>query len=176
MKYGILLLVAFCASCWVASGEVSQDRLKDLKKLVQIDRVKDSEHKNSAGKCVDLRIDFSSDQEGLEDVFARVAVELTDKVKKTYWVEASKTYPADFGENYTGEGYWMLMIPYGSFDKLKVSAFAVEFGVMDGDKFVPFDAVYDGVKTFDELIARTTTPFPGECKFGYTYMVDSLDD
>jgi hypothetical protein len=157
----------------MATGELSKDQLKDAEKLLSMGSVIDRNYENRSGEFEIMEINFTSKQEGLGDIYVRVAVEVTDKQKETYLVEEAGKYPDDFGNAYAGEGHWKLDIPYGSFRRLKISGYAIEFGLMDGKEFVPFDADYDDVKTYEELTARTTTPFSGECKFGLTYMVEN---
>ena len=172
MKYYILL-VALCVSCLMATGEGFKDQLKDAGKLVKMTAVRDCTDKKSSGEYEVLKIEFSSKQEGLGDIYVRVAVEVTDKEKNTHLIEEMRKFPDDFDDKYVGEGYWELEIPYGSFDKLKISAYAVEFALKDGEEFVPFDADYDDVKTYEELTARTTKSFPNECTLGRTIRVNN---
>ena len=168
MKYMMILAVLF-VSCVMAVGEVSKDRLKELERLVQIDGVRDSTDKTNAGKVEVVQIDFSSRDRHLDGVVFRIAVELTDSDKNTYLVEQSREY-GTFPEGYLNYGDFKLRIPHGSFGRLKITGYAVEHGVMDGDKFIPFeDGDYDDVKTYEELTSRTTTPFPEKCKLGCTY-------
>ena len=104
----------------------------------------------------------------MNEVRLRVAVELTDKkTKQTYLVKKIGKF-ADLldileGE-YNGEGYWELYMPYGDFDKLKMTAYVVQFGVLDNNTFVPFLAEFDDVKSYDELIERTAKEFPNSCR------------
>ena len=171
MKYMMIWVVLF-ASCVMAMGEVSKDQLKDLERLVKIDGIHESTDKrNHDKKYAVLKIDYSSEDTGLEEVLIRVTVELTDKDKNTYLVEELGGY-GTFPDTYIGEGDWALRMPHGSLERLKITGYAVENGVLDGKRFVPFCGEYEDVKTYDELIARTTTPFPGECKLGGTISVD----
>lgn len=175
MKRGLLLFV-FCAGCLVSNGEISKKQLKEFGKLAGLDGVSVSTEKTRQGVEFEVvRVDYSSEETGLEDIFVRIAVEVKDKEKNVYLIQEMGQY-GDFGSgrgDYTGEGYWELSIPYGSFDKVKVIACAVEFGVYDGEEFVPFDSDYDHVKTFKELLDHKATPFPDKCKFGYTYLISS---
>jgi hypothetical protein len=175
MKYGILL-IAFCAGCLAASGEVSKDRLKALSRLVEIDGVECETSKNRSDVEYEvLTINFSSEESSLTEITARIAVELTDThAKKTYLVTDSVRLrdPTKTSSTYTGEGYFELQIPHGTFEKLKTTAYAFELGVLDGKTFVPFDAKYKKVKTYEELTERTTTPFPETCRMGQSFWIE----
>jgi hypothetical protein len=174
MKLSWMVAVLLVA-CLSVSGEVSKDQFKDLKRLVQIEGVRDYEEEHQGGKRHKLRVEFSSEAEGMKEIRVRVAVELTDKkTKQAYLVKQTGRF-ADMldvheGE-YEGEGYWELYMPYGDFDKLKITAYVVQFGVMDGDTFVPFQTECDDVKSYDELIDRTANEFPNSCRLLMTLTV-----
>jgi hypothetical protein len=170
MKY-IMIGVALCVSCLMATGEISEDRLEELEDLIAIDSVSDTTEKTKSGKVEVVEIFFSSDVEVPEGIVFRIAVEFTDKEKNTYLVEKVSKY-GRFSETYVGEGYWKLKMPNGSLERLKITGYAAENGVMDGKKFVPFNGDYDDVKTYEELTSRTTTPFPEKCSMGRTQYVD----
>jgi len=170
MKYTMIWIMLF-VSCVMAMGEVSKNRLKDLRRLVKIDSVRTSTDKHKNSKTEVLEFEFSSEVEGLDEVVVRVAVEVTDKTKKTYLVEKTRS-SGNFPGTYIGEGSWDLTIPQGNLERLKITGYAFEYGVMDGNKFVPFRGEYDDVKTYQELTSRTTTPFPAETQLSRTIWVD----
>ena len=174
MKYYILL-VAFCAGCFIASAELSKSDLRDFGRLVRIDGVRASTNKKNRDEVYEvLRIEYSSEEDGLDDILFRVAVELTDKkTKETYLAQKTRGHGnfSNHKGDYIGEGYWEFVISCGS-RRLKITGYAVEYGVMDGETFVPLDADYDDVKSFEELTTRTTTPYPEKVKLSSTYMVD----
>ena len=183
MKY-IMIGVALLVSCLMATGysleeleslmaggEVSADRLKELDSLMAIDSVSDTTERTKRGKVEVMEIFFSSDEQGVDGIAFRIAVELTDKKKNTYLAEMTGWH-LEFPNSYSGEGYWTLKMPHGSLERLKITGYAAENGVMDGKKFVPFNGDYDDVKTYEELTRRTTTPFPEECTLRKTIMVD----
>ena len=173
MKY-TMILVALFVSCVTSLGEIERKQLKKLERLVRIDAIRESTDKRNHDKKYEvLKIDYSSEDTGLEEVLIRVTVELTDKDKNTYLVEELHGYGTFPEDTYLGEGDWALRMPHGSLERLKITGYAVENGVLDGKEFVPFNGEYDDVKTYEELTARTTTPFPGECKLGGTISVDS---
>ncbi len=158
-------------------GTVSEDLLKDLARLVEIDSIRDYEDDNGLRPNHILKVDFATDPEGFENVFIRIAVEMTDrKTKKTYLAEETRKYgrivsDTDQYDDYSGEGYWEFRMPYGSFDKLKVTAYVVQHGVMDGGEFVPFETECDDVKSYSELVERTSVKFPEPVSLGRTILV-----
>jgi hypothetical protein len=175
MKYSWLVIGLLLASLCVY-GELSEDRLKELEHLVQIDNVRDYDEEHNEQKRLKLSIEFTSEVEGMKEIRIRTAVELTDKkTKQVYRVEKMGRFGdlLDVHEgNYEGEGYWELHMPCGELDKLKVTAYVVQFGVMDGDTFVPFQTECDHVKSYDELMSRSAQVFPNRCRLLMTVMVD----
>ena len=171
MKYTTWLVIFF-AGYFTASAELSQKQLKAFKKLVQIDSVTESSDKARGKKFEVLRVDFSSEDNGLDGIFFRIAVEVTDrKTKEVYLVKEISSFRSSFPDTYMGEGDWKLRIPCGE-RRLKITGCALEYGVKEGRKFAPFMGEYDDVKSFEELTDRSTTPFPQESDLDYTYMVD----
>ena len=158
-------------------GAVSEDLLEDMARLVEIDSIRDYEDDNKSRSSHILRVDFASDSEGFENIFIRIAVEMTDKkTKQTYLAEETRKYgkielDTDRYDDYSGEGYWELRMPYGRFDKLKVTAYVVQHGVLDGKTFVPFETECDDVKGYSELVERTSVTFPEPVSLGRTIMV-----
>jgi hypothetical protein len=168
-----MVLISFFMSCLISHGELSEKQLKDAKKLVSIDAVRDSAEKNKDSTSMLVQIEFSSEERGLNVVVFRVAIELTDKEKKTYLLEALSKEIGILPETYIGEGRWELNIPYGDLERLKITGYAAEFGLMDGGKFVPFTGKYSRVKTYEELTGRTTTPFPAAVKMNLKLETDN---
>jgi len=177
MKYD-MLLVAFFASCLMAAGELSKKEIKEYSHMIEIDNVENRAVKNrSNNKSEVFTIYFTSDEEqNLKGLAARIAVEVVDradKEKKPYLVvgQTALRDPTKHFDNYTGRGYFEFVIPYGSFGRLDVKAYAFELGVLQGKTFVPFDAKYDDVKTYEELTGRTATKFPGKIKLTQSFYV-----
>ncbi len=162
-----ILLVILSLGCGVSMGEMTKKQIKSFKKLVKIDGSNYSfEERRDEKHCI-LTIEFSAEEYGLEKVIVRCAVELTDKkTKQTYLVTKKRVHGSlDRGNynQYIGEGYWTVLMPFGEFKRLKVTGYAFEYGIMDGGKFVPFEAEYDDVDTYEELVNRTPTAYPNKC-------------
>jgi len=155
-------------------GALSEDDVKELESSLDIAGVRDDTFKNDDREKFEvLEVNTFRDQDDVNfKLCIRMAVEVTDRQKKTYLAEFTGTSPEDYDSEYEGEDYWLLYMPYGSMDRLKITAFAVQYGVMDEDVFVPFVGEYDGVKTIEELQQRTTTPFPGKVSLKHYYMYE----
>lgn len=157
MKHYILLLV-FCLSCFAAFGAgMSEDEMNRLQKSVKIlsineDTVRaDDDSKSEA-------IKFSTYQDENDDALnfrMRITVELTDKNKKTYFAQMARGQGA-LHEEYTGEDNWEFQIPHGDLERPKVTAYAIQYGVLCDGEFIPLAEEFDDVKSADEITARTT--------------------
>ncbi len=113
----------------------------------------------------------AEEKKALEDVWIRVAVEITDKSEEKSYLAEKKYKNGTFGYEYLGHGYWSFKVPWGDIERLEISAYAVQYGVMDGDTFVPFAEELDDVDSYEELVERTTTPYPGETELRRTIYV-----
>lgn len=171
MKYSWVCTVLM-VGCLSVFGEVSKGQLKDFKRLVSIDSIRDYEGQSRGSETHILKVEFSSEEEGLEDIRIRIAVEMTDKKAKQAYLAEGMSGFGELPEDYQGEGYWEFTMPSGDFDKLKMTAYVVEVGVMDGDAFVPFHTECDHAETFAELTGRTAQKFPGSCTLRATVLVD----
>ncbi len=173
MKY-YMLLVALFAGCLVSNGEFAKKELKRLGE-VEISGIREDTKKNDDRKKIEtLEISTFQNNEDTEGFRLNVAVEITDKQKKTYLVEYKGMQPSDFDSEFTGEGFWTLSMPHGDLERVKITAYAVQFGIMDeaANRFIICVEKYDGVKAYDELTTRTTNAFPGTVTLKYWYMFD----
>ena len=181
-----MLLAVFFASCFVAVGEFSEDELEQFHDEVSVGGVSDTTYRNDAReKSVDFEVNIvQSDGYPLDydmSIFQiHVVVEVIDKKKNTYLVEYKggpvQSHYEDNLDFYDGEDYWNLYIPYGDFERLKVTGYAVHYGVIDEEEFVLLAEDYDDVKTMEELTTRTTTPFPGKVKMKHYYLCNNPDE
>lgn len=183
MKKWIFML-AVLINLLTGYGEISEDVLDDCEDLVKITSVEDTtdqDRRDRDKKTEVLEIGFSGgekldieEEELLEKVWFRVAVEITDKAEeKTYFAE-KKQKNGTFSREYIGHGSWEFKVPYGDIERVEISAYAVQYGVMDGDTFVPFLEEYDDVDSYEELKQRSTTPYPEKIRLTRTIYVSEL--
>ena len=180
-----VLLAVFFASCFVAAGEFSEDELEQFRDEVDIGGVSDTAFRNDdREKSVNFEVNILQFDSYPVDydmsIFQiHVVVELTDKKKNTYLVEYKgspiQSHYEEFQDYYDGEDYWNLYVPYGDFEKLKVTGYAVQYEVMDEKKFVLLAEDYDDVDTMEELTKRTTTPFPNKVSMKHYFMYNDPD-
>jgi len=180
-----VLMAVFFASCFVAVGEFSEDELEQFHDEVSVGGVSDTTYRNDAReKFVDFEVNIMQfDSYPIDydmSIFQiHVVVELTDKKKNSYLVEykgsPNQSHYEEFQDYYDGEDYWNLYIPHGDLGNLKVTGYAVHYGVMDEKKFVLLAEDYDDVETMEELTKRTTTPLTGKVKMKHYFMYNDPD-
>lgn len=138
-----------------------------------IDGVKVGKYKNK-DRTKDLLVEIGTSQnlDIIPGYRIRIAVEVEDKEKNTYLVSFVANQPEGQPTEYTGQDFWELYMPEGELERPKVTAYAVQYGIMDGDTFLLIDENNKRVKSMDELIERTQTPFPGSVKLKYYYMYE----
>ena len=159
---------------WTGWSVLTEDNIKDLERSLDIVGVRDDTFRNDDRKKFEvLEVNTFQDPDRMQlRTCIRIAVELEDRQKNTYVVNFTAMAPDSYDSEYLGEDYWFLYMPYGDMDRLKISASAVQYGVMDEDVFVPFVSEYDDVETIEELRKRTTTPLPGKVSLKHYYMFD----
>jgi hypothetical protein len=179
----LCIVLVFSSSVY---GEISPKELRQYSKVIRMDAVRATSDKRGDKKSEKLEIEFSGgdddrDPKYLENTWIRFSVEITDKAaKKTYLAEIKRKHGAIAQEganydSYSGEGWWVFTIPCTEqLDRLRISAYVLQYGLMDGDVFVPFQEKIKGVKSYDELLERTTTSYPEKCSLRRTIYVDGL--
>lgn len=177
-------LILFCMiliGCPFAFGEISEDELDEYSDVIEIDGVteRSDERRDQEYEILEIRFSGGNDRDDvkyLPKIQIRFAVEITDKkTKKTFLFEKQREHGdfSNFGDRYEGEGYWTLEIPHiPRIERLEISAYSLQYGVMDGETFIPFEEEFDDVDSYEELIERTKTPYPTDCSLRSTVYVD----
>ncbi len=166
MKYYKLLLV-LCVSCFVAVGaELSEKELKKLEKSVKISSVVDETIKNEDREKVEVvRVYTYQDRGDPNKKYVyrfRMAVELTDKNKNTRFARVERAHGkvCERGSqitDYLGRDEWEMHIPHGDLERPKITAYAIQYGILNEGEFIVLAEDYDDVDTMEELMERTTT-------------------
>jgi hypothetical protein len=186
MSGKILLFCAVLVGCVSVFGEISEKELKKYSKTFQISGVRSGTKERAKKECEFLEIQFSGgdaieDAQYVNNTWLRFTAEVTDKeTKQTYLakiyeqIDPIRQEGGSEYNTYSGEGYWTFWIPQTEqLSRLKVTAYSLELGVMDGEKFVPYCEKLNGVKSYEELIERTKTPYPKPCALETVVFVDN---
>ena len=172
----IVLLILFCFSGLLAVGEeISEKEMKKLQRDVKISSVSDRKMKNQDGEEVFLlKFDTNQDEdndEGFSYRF-RVTVELTDKAKNSYFAQIQGAR-RDVNEDYIGEDSWEFQIPLGKLERPKLTAYAIQYGILNDGKLIPLAEDFDDVDTLEELTERSPNRLDGNIKLTqHIYLYD----
>ncbi len=171
------LPVLFALSCGTAIGELTKDEIHRLEDVeiagIRVTRMRDDDRNKI--EVVEINTFQNEDDDG-DGFRMRVVVEITDKEKNRYLVDFTGDRPGGLDSEYTGEDYWTLYIPYGKFSRFAVTGYAVQYGTMNDDQFVVFAEDYDNVETVDELLERSSTPYPETVRLKHYYMYEDEEE
>ncbi|NNJ71097.1 MAG: hypothetical protein HKP10_07415 [Kiritimatiellales bacterium] len=173
-----LLAAVLFVSFLPAFGGLTDDELKQFKSNLEIGGVRTDTEKDDGKKLERLEVNTYQNEDDpltyeMSRFRLRLIVELTDKDKNTYLVKFTGNAPEDFDSEYQGEDYWNLYMEHGDFDRLKISGYIVQYGIMDGETFVPLaDDEDDAEEMLERVRQRTTALFPGKFYLRHYYMYD----
>ena len=181
-----LLLVVFCLSCCVAIGtELSEKDLKRLRTRVKISSVDDLTIKNEDHEKVEVVKIYTYQEQGDPNknytYRIRIAVELTDKEKNTYFARAERAQ-GDVRErgsritDYLGKDEWEMHIPHRNLERPKVTAYVIQYGILNEGEFIVLAEELDDVDTLEELTERTTTRLEEVKKIKHYFWYTDEDD
>jgi len=165
MKKTVIFLLLVAST---GLGELSKKEIKSLQKLFTIERVSFDTEKKHGTKFEIVTIEYSTDV--AEDdsnsyyspkVSMKVVVELTDEDDITYLVEERQEHYSIPSSSYDTQ-YCKLIIPYGEYEKLKVTGYSIQHGIKKGGTFVPYEEKLFKTKTLEELNSRTTADYPNK--------------
>jgi hypothetical protein len=169
MKW-IMVFVVFFAGCLAVFGEIDQKEIKRLQRGVRIDSVQDVTFRNDdREKLVLLRFNTTQDERDKEGFRIRVTVELTDKSKDCFYAQLMRRQ-GTVNSEYLGQDLWEFYIPHAELERPKVSAYVVEYGIMDGDTFVPIASALDDVDSVEELTGRCQSRIETGVKLKHAYV------
>jgi hypothetical protein len=162
----------------LAFGEISDKELKYLEKSVQIAGTRDYTKKNEDRKKIEIfQVNTFQNQDDMFPYRIRIAVELKDREENVYVASFTGEPSGDYDSEYEGEDYWELYMPYEDLEGLKVTAYAVQYGVMDGDQFV---ILAEEEKNYEKLLKglndRTTLVFPNSIALMHYYMYEDSSE
>ena len=121
-----------------------------------------------------MEISTFQNEDDTEGFRLKLPLRLRISKKKTYLAEYKGRQPTDFDSEFLGEGVWQFLMPHGELERFKITAYAIQFGIMDeaANRFVVCAEEYDDVETYNELTARTTNALPGTVTLKYFYMFE----
>lgn len=167
MKYGFAALFV-CAACFSAfSAEPADDAaklMKQLKSNTRIGTVSDNIVRNDADvKVLTLKFYSYQDKRDKESTYQmRITVEVEDKEGNLYsgqTVRRQGIVPSD----YTGEDDWEFQAPLPGLEKPKLTAYAVEYGILQEKTFIPLIAELKRAESAEEILGRSKKQLRVNC-------------
>ncbi|MBI9021169.1 MAG: hypothetical protein JEZ10_07950 [Verrucomicrobia bacterium] len=177
MKIYLLLAVLFTGHL-MASGELSEQELKRLKDVEISGTRTDTWKSDDREKFETLEINTCQNMNDPVELDMtrfrmRLVVELTDKEKNTYLVKFTGNALGNYESGYQGEDYWELYMAHGDLERLDVSGYIIQYGIMDGGTFVPLAEKQDGsTEMMDRMRKKTTRLFPGKVYLRHSYQYE----
>ena len=177
MKYGLFLVAVFmcCVTTW--GGALSEDELERLERHVKIDLVSDSVVRDDDRNKLFLVKCFTIQEEDSEyDYRFRVTVEFSDKDKNRYFAQVMAKQ-SRLDEEYIGEDAWEFRMLQGEdLERPKITAYAVQYGILYEGEFIPLSEKFDDVDTLEELTERSATPFGQKARLRHQFRYHESPD
>jgi len=158
-----LLTALLCTACLTALGGEPSDEIqalkKELKNKVRIGTIVDETiAKDNGEKFEQIRFHTYRTRHCDAKFKLRVIVELTDNRGKGDPCYATLTLPHHgSGTRFAGEEEWEFEVPHGKMEKPKITAYAIQSGVMHNKTFIPVAEELDDVDSAEEIIERENT-------------------
>ena len=174
-KWSVILSVGTAIT---AFAQLSDQEMRQFDSEVQIGGVRTDTYRSDKDRKRFERMEIntfqSEDDNESYDMTRfriRIVVELTDRNKNTYLVQFTGNAPGDRDSDYAGEDYWKLFMAHGDLERLRVTAHYVQYGIMDGERFV---VLTEDKSKVDEMLervrARTTVLFPETVYLRHYYL------
>jgi hypothetical protein len=160
MKYLFSLLALLSVCIPLCGEELSPETLQLKEKLsksvkigtIGIDTLRDSDDR----KIEIFKFHTYQDERDKDLNFrVRVTIEMTDKAGQTCFAQLNREQ-GSVHEDYTGEDDWEFQISHGDLDKPKVSAYVVQYGILENGTFIPVSEKLWKVDSVDEITKRTS--------------------
>lgn len=159
MKRCVVSLCVVAASLISFGAELSDDLIKlkeDLSARTKIGTVNSDTLRGDGGKKSEV-FKFGTYQDERKRDFnfrMRVTVQMTDKTENTCYAQINREQgPVDL--EYTGEDNWEFHIPHGEMDKPKVTAYAIQYGILQDGIFVPIVEKLENVDSVEQITAKS---------------------
>lgn len=177
MKY-LITLAALLLALPLHGEELSPEAAKLKEKLsrtvkigaVNNDTIRDGDNK----KIEAFKFHTYQDERDKDLNFrVRVTIEMTDKAGSTCYAQLNREQ-GSLHDEYTGEDDWEFQISHGDLDKPKISAYAIQYGILQDGKFIPVAEKLWKAESVDEITKRTScrTEF---AKTQHSYWYRNLD-
>jgi hypothetical protein len=182
MKIYLMTLVLIASGSLMAAelSEAHQDIQEKLESRLRVSSITDNTIRNEADEKIET-LKFNTQQYTDRSDFEyryqlRVTIELTDRRTKNSAFAQLITDVGRFNQDsdITGTIDWEFQLSHGPLgEKAKISAYAVEYGVLEDGVFIPVFGQYDDVESAKEIIDRNEVRIEDlRCVKKYIYVKD----
>jgi hypothetical protein len=159
-------------------GNLPADELERLQQTVKIDTIRDETFRDeNRNESIILKFNTSQYEMDKESFYLRVTVEIKANGNLVYdqQMRQRKKIP---NTEYIGQDRWEFHIPYGDYTMPRITAYVIEYGVMDDEKFLPVAVETSKAETPDEIIKRCSSRIEQntQLKHAYIYLNDTGDN
>lgn len=152
----ILVLLTLCVSVFAKQQSLPnplQDLVDKYHNRMEIYNVNDDTIRDGNNQKIEVfKFNTRQDKRDKLDYQLRITVQFTDrKTKEKGYAQKKYTVPPA-PETYTGATDWEFQIPYGHFERPKISAYVIEFGFLKDNVFVPVAVESHKAETAKEII------------------------
>lgn len=168
-----IILSSFLFTAYFAIATLSEKEIKFYKKNTEISSVRVNTIKNDKReRSESIEVNTFRYEEHQTDFQIYIAVEITDEEKKRYCTEF-RGNQSDLDSAFTGEEYYTLIVPHGDLGRLKITAYAIQYGILDDGNFILLAEDFDDVESITELKERSTNLFPNEVSLKHYHLFDN---
>lgn len=155
---------------------LAEEDLERMKNDVEIAEVRDYDREmEDRTQARVLEVNTFQSEDDISGFRIQLAVEVADENGRLYFVEFRGDQGSGLDPEYTGEDYWELLFPYGDLRKLSVSGYCIQYGVMNGDVFVPMvEKKHNGDSL--EVLKSRGAEFPGKVELWHSHRFLDEDD
>lgn len=175
----VLLLTLLFSGMFFASGELTKDELDRFDARLKIGGIRTDRWRSEDREEYELlQVNTLQNQEDplnydMSRFRIRIAVEVTDRDKNTYLVKFTGNAPESYHADYTGEDTWRLYMAHGDLGRLKITGYAVQYGIMDGETFVPLaEDEDDASEMLERVRQQETILFSGKVYLRHIHIYD----
>lgn len=152
-----MVLLVCCLASYGAELPAELAKLqKKLASSVKIGTVNSDTVRNDNNEKIEVfKFHTYQDERDKNLIFrVRVTVEMMDKSGSSCFAQLNREQ-GPLHQEYTGEDDWEFQIPHGSMDRPKVTAYAIQYGILEDGVFIPVVEKLSKVDSVDEITKRT---------------------
>ena len=172
------LIAVYILSCTAIFGNLPSDELERLQQTVKIDTIRDENYRDDDRKEFRiLKFNTSQYEMDKQDFHIRVTVEMKANGKLVYAQQLRQRKEITNTE-YIGQDRWEFHIPFGDYAMPRITAYVIEYGIMDEGKFLPVAIETKNADTADDIVKRSSFPIEQNTllKHAYIYLNNGDDD